>query len=103
MKNNIFLLIAASIFILSFSSCDDLLDVTPKDKITPETFFSTESDLQAYWKFDEGTGNSIIDRTGHHNDAKMIPYFTDGTYTQPRLKTEAELWPSGVEVPIMNK
>lgn len=28
----------------------------------------------------------------------MIPYFTDGTYTQPRLKTEAELWPSGVEV-----
>jgi hypothetical protein len=42
MKNNIFLLIAASIFILSFSSCDDLLDVTPKDKITPETFFSTE-------------------------------------------------------------
>ena len=33
----------------------------------------------------------------------MIPYFTDGTYTQPRPKTEAELWPSGVEVPIMNK
>lgn len=64
---------------------------------------AAESDLQAYWKFDEGTGNSIIDRTGHHNDAKMIPYFTDGTYTQPRLKTEAELWPSGVEVPIMNK
>lgn len=48
MKNNIFLLIAASIFILSFSSCDDLLDVTPKDKITPETFFSTEADLQAF-------------------------------------------------------
>ena len=64
---------------------------------------AAESDLQAYWKFDEGTGNTIIDRTGHHNDAKMIPYFTDDTYTQPRPKTEAELWPSGVEVPIMNK
>lgn len=64
---------------------------------------AAESDLQAYWKFDEGAGNTIIDRTGHHNDAKMIPYFTDATYTQPRPKTEAELWPSGVEVPIMNK
>ena len=64
---------------------------------------AAESDLQAYWKFDEGAGNTIIDRTGHHNDAKMIPYFTNDTYTQPRPKTEAELWPSGVEVPIMNK
>lgn len=74
MKNNIFLLIAASIFILSFSSCDDLLDVTPKDKITPETFFSTEADLQA---FSTNFYNSLPkDRDLYKDDADNITHST---------------------------
>lgn len=36
------------ITILSITSCDDALDVTPKDRITPENFFKTESDLQIF-------------------------------------------------------
>ena len=29
-------------------SCDDLLDAVPKDRVTPDTFFKTESQLQAF-------------------------------------------------------
>lgn len=64
---------------------------------------AAEPNLRAYWKFDEGTGMTITDQTGNRNDAKVIPYWTDATYTQPRDKTDAELWPAGIEVPILNK
>ncbi len=30
------------------SSCDDMLDVTPQDKLTPETFFRSEAELELY-------------------------------------------------------
>lgn len=61
-----------------------------------------EPDLRAYWRFDEGTGTTIIDQSGNNNDAKVIPYWTDASYTQLREKTDAELWPSGIEVPVVN-
>lgn len=33
---------------LSLNSCDDIIDESPEDKITPESYFNTESDLEQY-------------------------------------------------------
>lgn len=63
----------------------------------------SEPTLCAYWKFDEGTGMIIADRTGHGNDAKVIPYWKDGTHIETYPKPESELWPSGIEVPKVNQ
>ena len=38
------LLLAGSVF----AGCDDLLDAVPKDKMSPETFFKNEKELQAF-------------------------------------------------------
>ena len=46
-----------------------------------------ETSLLGYWKFDEGEGNIIYDRTGHGNDA--VAAF------------DLE-WPEGVEIPQIN-
>lgn len=46
-----------------------------------------EPTLLGYWKFDEGEGNIIYDRTGHGNDA--VAAF------------DLE-WPEGVEIPLIN-
>lgn len=46
-----------------------------------------ETTLLGYWKFDEGEGNIIYDRTGHGNDA-VAAFDLD--------------WPEGVEIPIIN-
>ena len=32
----------------AFSGCDDLLDAVPKDRLSADTFFKSESELQAY-------------------------------------------------------
>lgn len=45
MKKYILLLAAA---VLSFSACNDLLDKTPKSKISPESYFRTATDLQLF-------------------------------------------------------
>lgn len=56
--------------------------------------------LCAYWKFNEGTGRTIEDYSGHGNHGVVIPYWEPGTqYTSQRPKSDAELWPSGIEVP----
>jgi hypothetical protein len=44
--------------------------------------------LLGYWKFNEGTGNVIIDRTGNGND---------GVAQNPLV------WPTGIEIPQINK
>ena len=62
-----------------------------------------EPTLCAYWKFDEGTGLEVEDRTGHGNNAKVVPYWKTVDHVEAYSKTDAELWPSGIEVPIMNK
>ena len=36
---------------------------------------TAEPTLRAYWKFDEGTGLEVVDRTGHGNNAKVVPYW----------------------------
>ncbi len=46
--------------------------------------------LCAYWKFNEGTGNTAHDFTGNGNDAVSA----DGVNA---------VWPSGIEVPVKNK
>lgn len=58
--------------------------------------------LCAYWKFDEGIGREIEDKTGHGNNAVVMPYWTDGTHVATYPKTDAELWPSGIEVPKLS-
>ena len=45
MKKYIFALISASLLL---SSCEDLLDRFPKDKLSPETFLSTETEMRSY-------------------------------------------------------
>ena len=62
-----------------------------------------EPNLCAYWKFDEGTGLKVVDRTGHGNDAKVIPYWKGSDHTEVYSKTDADLWPSGIEVPKVNQ
>ena len=62
-----------------------------------------EPALCAYWKFNEGTGLEVVDRTGHGNNAKVVPYWKTVDHVEAYSKTDAELWPSGIEVPIMNK
>ena len=32
----------------AFAGCDKLLDIVPKDRLTPETFFKTESEIRAF-------------------------------------------------------
>lgn len=63
---------------------------------------ATEPTLRAYWKFDEGTGLEVVDRTGHGNNAKVVPYWKDSNHTEAYSKADAELWPSGIEVPKIN-
>lgn len=48
-------------------------------------------------------GMTIADRTGNGNDAKVIPYWKDATHVETYPKTDAELWPSGIEVPKVNQ
>ncbi len=63
---------------------------------------TAEPSLRAYWKFDEGTGRVVEDKTGNGNNATVMPYWTDGQHTATYPKTDAELWPSGIEVPKLS-
>ena len=47
MKKTAYILLAL-LACTSVVSCDDLLDTVPRDRVTPETFFKTESQLQAF-------------------------------------------------------
>ena len=64
---------------------------------------TAEPTLRAYWKFDEGTGLEVVDRTGHGNNAKVVPYWKDSNHTEAYSKADAELWPSGIEGPMINQ
>lgn len=48
----------------------------------------SEPNLLGYWKFDEGAGNTIKDRTGHGNDA---------------VAAYDLVWPEGIEIPQINR
>ena len=64
---------------------------------------TTEPALCAYWKFDEGTGTVGAERTGQGNDAKVVPDWKGSDHLEMYSKTDAELWPSGIEVPKVNQ
>lgn len=63
---------------------------------------ASQPTLCAYWKFDEGTGTVIEDKSGHGNNGIVIPYWTDSSHSATYPKTDAELWPSGIEVPKLS-
>lgn len=44
--------------------------------------------LKAYWKFDEGEGDTVIDQTGNGNNA---------------IAHNKAVWPNGIEVPMKNR
>ena len=47
MKKIKYIIIAIACSML-FLSCDDMLDLTPKSKMTPETFFKNDSEMMAF-------------------------------------------------------
>ena len=81
--------------IWSVARTQDELRATMYDVPDP----ANQPGLCAYWKFDEGTGTIIEDKTGRGNNARVIPYWTDATHATACPKTDAQLWPSGIEVP----
>lgn len=62
----------------AFTACDNLLDVVPKDKLTPDTFFKNESELKAF----------AIVFYGNFPDADAIYLANDDHYTQNNLSNE---------------
>ena len=59
----------------AFTACNDLLDVVPKDKLTADTFFKSESELQAfaivfYGNFPEG-GDIYIANDDHYTQNNL--------------------------------
>ncbi len=48
MKNSILCILAALVVPAALVSCDDLLNKTPQATLSPDSFFSTESELQAF-------------------------------------------------------
>ena len=59
----------------AFTGCDDLLDTVPKDRLTADTFFKSESELQAfaivfYGNFPEG-GDIYIANDDHYTQNNL--------------------------------
>lgn len=63
----------------------------------PETL----PELRGYWKFDEGSGNEVIDHSQYHNNAKCL----DGKNNfENKERNEGTLkWNTSVEIPVLNK
>ncbi|QIU96477.1 DUF1735 and LamG domain-containing protein [Bacteroides faecium] len=59
--------------------------------------------LVAYWKFNDGEGFSIKDHSRYKNDALIVPYWKNAEGTDIYELKESEVWPSGIEVPQLNK
>ena len=61
----------------AFTGCDDLLDAVPKDRLTSDTFFKSESELQAY---------SIVFYEAFPSSELYVA--NDDHYTQNNMSTE---------------
>lgn len=48
MKNRILSIISISVALLALTSCEDILTRTPQDKLSPETFLKTETEMREY-------------------------------------------------------
>lgn len=64
---------------------------------------TTEEHLAAYWKFNEGTGNDIKDYSRWGNNAQIVRYWKDSQSKNEYEVKDEDLWPSGLEVPQVNK
>ena len=62
-----------------------------------------EAHLAAYWKFNEGSSNDIKDYSKYHNDAHIVRYWKDFNSKEEYDVKNEELWPSGIEVPQVNR
>lgn len=63
----------------------------------------SEDNLAAYWKFNEGSGVDIIDHSKYGNNAKIVPYWQDAAGANPYELKDSSIWPSGIEIPQVNK
>lgn len=61
----------------------------------------TMPELRGYWKFDEGSGNEVIDHSQYHNNAFCL----DGKNNfEGKERTEGKLkWNTAVEIPMLNR
>lgn len=75
------------IFILSLAACNDFFDKEPFDKLTPDTFFKTEKDLQLYVNsfyqrmIPEGLSVVTSDEMGEYTSKSNSPAFIAGAYS----------------------
>lgn len=79
--------LALSALLVTATSCDELLDVTPQDKLTPSTFFRTAQDLQIYTnKF---YGNNLPEGSIFQDRGDIvIPFTLDLAVSCQRYVTE---------------
>ncbi len=64
MRHNIKNILAAFLVPVALVSCDDLLDKTPQATLSPDSFFTTESELQAF----SNNFYTILPSTGLYNE-----------------------------------
>ena len=64
MKRNIKHILAALVVPAMLASCDDLLNKTPQATLSPDSFFSTESELQAF----SNNFYTVLPSTGLYNE-----------------------------------
>lgn len=71
-KNTLLLSIITLVLILSVTSCNDALDVMPKDRMIPENYFRNENELQMFSNkfYTQLPGESAIIREGVDHIAK---------------------------------
>ena len=62
-----------------------------------------EAHRAAYWKFYKVSDNDIKDYSKCHNDAHIVRYWKDFNSKEEYDVKNEELWPSGIEVPQVNR
>lgn len=64
---------AASAMLVAFSSCNDVLDITPPSDVTPETYFTTADQLGAYTIYYYKSSDVVGSR-----GSNIFPHFGNG-------------------------
>lgn len=77
MKKIIFPILAV---VLGLSSCESFLEKTPKDRLVPETYFKTETDLKL---FSNSFYDNLLDKTPYDQQSDVV--FEKGTISNELL------------------
>ena len=77
MKKIIFPILAV---VLGLSSCENFLEKTPKDRLVPETYFRTETDLKL---FSNSFYDNLLDKTPYDEQSDVV--FQKGTISDELL------------------